>query len=207
MATLVEAGLAKRKDPRQVAKEASVAAVWLPRSELNRWARNPRFHTEKAIQTTTSSIERFGFVQSIVVWLEEDRMVAGHCRLKCFDALVEKHGKDWVPKHAPGVGLVPVRLMSFDSEKDANDYALVDNRSNELSEWENDALAELLSETDSELALDLGWVDSELEALLNPASLDDVKWKEFDETIGGTGGTGGDVKQATCPKCSHQFEV
>lgn len=167
-------------DPRKLAEETAVAAVWLPRGELTRWDKNPRRHTQRSLAATRKSIERFGFVAPVIVWLKGDRMVAGHGRLKCYDALVEEHGPEWAPKHAPGSGLVPVRFMEFDSEKDANDYAIVDNRTTELSEWNTEELVGVAREFDSvedtlrEMAL---WSDAELRRM-------------FPDEPGGDGGKG-----------------
>lgn len=161
------------KDPRKLAKDAAVAAVWLPRDQLERWERNPRKHTERSLAATRMSIERFGFVAPVIVWKEGDRMVAGHGRLKSFDALREQMGPDWAPKHAPGPGLVPVRFMSFESEKEANDYAIVDNRTTELSDWDYDALAAVVEDFDSledTLVAMALWSEEELASMREPES-------------------------------------
>jgi len=189
-------------DPRKLAQDTAVAAVWLPREDLTRWDRNPRRHTERSLNATRKSIERFGFVAPVIVWIAGDRMVAGHGRLKSFDTLRAENGEDWKPKHAPGVGLVPVRFMQFDSEKDANDYAIVDNRTTELSEWDEDGLVAVANDFDSvhdtlvEMAL---WEDDELERLLNvpPTRTPPDTFPEFNENNLGT--------DYTCPKCGHAW--
>ena len=172
-------------DPREMAEQVAVAAVWIERHEVAGWVKNPRTHTARSTEAVKRSMERFGFVAPVVVWTERDQVVAGHGRLKAYDALSADHGSGWAPKHAPGPGLVPVRFMSFDSEKDAADYAIIDNRTTELSEWDMDLLAEVVREFDSVddtlRGLDL-WSEDEIASIV----------AEFDgEVAGGDGGDGG----------------
>jgi hypothetical protein len=96
------------------------------------------------------------------------------------------------------------------SEVEVNDsqatrLGLILNRSAETAEWDDDALTSLLKDLELEGALDgLGWDDDELKILLDDVSVADVKWKEFDETIGNDAPKG---KTMTCPHCGESFDA
>jgi len=191
----------------QAATEVGAATgfAWMPIGALAPWDENPRYNDE-AVPAVAESIRRFGFVAPIVVWTEEERMVAGHTRLRALESILEVD-PGFVPKGAPegtSPGEAPVRWQTFESEAEADAYALADNRLNELADWNDDQLAEILAGLGDDAMAGLGWATTELEALVNPASLDDVKWKTFDETIGEGADKG---KQVTCPECDHKFRV
>lgn len=140
-------------------KEIS-AATWVPVAALKPWLKNPR-KNDPAVPRVAESIRRFGFVAPIVVWTSADRMVAGHTRLKAILSILDAE-PDFIPKGAPGPGVVPVRWHEFESEKEADLYALADNRLGELAEWDGEALKGILPDFD---AMDLrvaGFDDYEL---------------------------------------------
>lgn len=141
--------------------------AWLPLAAVKPWARNPR-KNKKAIAPVAKSIERFGFVSPVVIWLGGDRMVAGHTRLLALQSLLAKSGA-FVPPGAPGPGLVPVRFQEFKSEAEADAYALADNRLAEIAEWDEDALPDVLRGIQAEDAALLqltGWTEAQLGNLL-----------------------------------------
>lgn len=116
-------------------------------------------------------------------------VIAGHTRLKA--------------AHKLGINKVPVRWMDLDPAE-ARLLALADNRLNERAAWDDDTLAAVLEALNAE-GVDLeglGWEQSELDALLSGASVEDVAWKEFDETIG-DGEPGAAV--VDCPHCGESF--
>lgn len=91
-----------------------------------------------------------------------------------------------------------------DDANTAKAYALADNRTGELSTWNNDQLAETLQELDgADFDMEsLGWTDTQLAAILNAgpvASTDPVPPAEFptyDQNI---------ATEHTCPSCGYQF--
>ena len=83
---------------------------------------------------------------------------------------------------------------------EATAYAIADNRTAELAEWDEEILAATLhglQTDDAELLLSAGFSDEELKAMLDselPEAPDD--FKSVDENI--------DVN-CTCPKCGYQW--
>ena len=124
------------------------AARWVPWTELRVWDKNPR-KNDPAVPRVAASIRRFGFVAPIVVWLGGNRMVAGHTRLKAMASLMAADPL-FAPKGAPGPGMVRVVEHEFDSEQDADLYALADNRLQELTAWDDDGLQAILAGIDAD---------------------------------------------------------
>lgn len=119
------------------------AALWMPPSVVEPWVNNPRVIT-KAIDKVAASIARFGFVAPICIWTSRRRMVAGHTRLAAYGKLVAAD-PSFVPRGAPGPGLVPVRFHEFKDENDADAYALADNKLGEIATWDDNGVAAVLA--------------------------------------------------------------
>lgn len=121
------------------------AATWVHWSALRRWVKNPRKNAH-AVPKIAAAIRKFGFVAPAVVWTEADRLVAGDTRVQAM-AQICAEDPAFVPRGAPGPGLMRVVYHSFASEAEADAYALADNRLGELAEWDaagvNDILASL----------------------------------------------------------------
>lgn len=103
------------------------------------------------------SIKRFGFAAPILARSEDCEIIAGHTRAQAAKLL--------------GLPKVPVRFLDLDPA-DAHLLALADNRLNELGEWDESKLAELLGELrlqGNDSALVAGWSDDELDKLLGTA--------------------------------------
>ena len=117
------------------------------------YARNPR-RNEQAIATVAASIQEFGWRQPIVV---DEAMVvlAGHTRLEAARKL--------------GFKTAPVHVAKGLTASQARAFRIMDNRSSENAEWDNDLLnlelADLL-EADFDLGL-TGFNDDELNALMS----------------------------------------
>lgn len=141
--------------------------AWLPVGALRPWDKNPRRNTS-AVEPVARSLERFGFVSPVVIWASGGRMVAGHTRLKAMQAIL---GRDpsFIPRGAPGPGLVPVRFQEFASEAEADAYALADNRLAEIAKWDEELLPGVLrqiQQEDAELLKLAGWTDGDLRRYL-----------------------------------------
>ncbi len=125
----------------------------LPLGQIIPYARNPR-RNEKAVATVAASIAEFGWRQPIVV---DEQMVvlAGHTRLLAAQQL--------------GLKTAPVHVAKGLTEAQARAFRIMDNRSSENAEWDNDLLGlELGDLLDAEYDLDLtGFTDAELNTLLN----------------------------------------
>jgi ParB-like chromosome segregation protein Spo0J len=112
---------------------------------------NPR-RTETAVAKVADSIREFGFQQPIVV--DADGVViVGHVRLLAAKSL--------------GLRTVPVVVADL-SEKKARAYRLADNRSNELSDWDDDLLKAELNALKDDLQL-TGFAAEDLDDLSIPA--------------------------------------
>ena len=96
----------------------------IPVERLVPYARNPR-NNAKAIDAVKASIAEFGFRQPIVV--DENMIViVGHTRLEAAKAL--------------GLTMVPVHVAEGLTPAQARAYRLMDNRSHENAEWDDELL-------------------------------------------------------------------
>ena len=139
--------------------------------ELERWPRNPKMHDEAHIER---SIERFGFVNPILIDERTGRIVAGHGRLDALQAMRERG--DAPPervKEEGGRWLVPVvRGVSFNSDVEAQAHLVADNRAVELGGWDDSALVEMLQDVaaqSEELLEAAGYAQRDLERMLTAA--------------------------------------
>lgn len=125
---------------------AKTAADWVDTSKLQPWARNPR-RNDAAVKRVADSIRRFGFAAPILARRENNEIIAGHTR--------------WRAAKLLGIGKVPVRFMDI-SESDAHLLALADNKTGELAEWDDAAVAKILGEYNFADAIVAGWTGAEL---------------------------------------------
>lgn len=138
-----------------VAGPEQIAEKLLPLAEaianLRPDPRNARKHGDKNLAAVRSSLTRFGQVKPIVV--DADGIVlAGNGTLEAAKALGWKR-----------LAVVRVPLTGAD----ARAYALADNRTAELAEWDWEELASQTRELGAEAMLDIGWDDADLSALLS----------------------------------------
>jgi len=134
-------------------KDNLMDVIELPLGQIIPYARNPR-RNEKAIATVAASIAEFGWRQPIVI---DEAMVvlAGHTRLAA--------------AHQLGLETAPVHIAKGLSEAQARAFRIMDNRSGENAEWDNDLLGLELGDLQAaDFDLDLtGFTDEELNNLLN----------------------------------------
>lgn len=115
--------------------------------------RNPR-KNDAAVDVVAKSIDKYGFKNPCII--DKDNVVwCGNTRLKAARRL--------------GIEEVPCIVVDDLTEEQIREYALLDNKTNEIAEWDYDLLAEELQE------LDL--VDFELDWGVNC----DVQEKEAEE--------------------------
>lgn len=156
------------KKKRSPAPASGAAAEWVPERDLELWDKNPRANDGEPVRKVVESIKRFGFVSPLVVWTSKRQLVAGHTRLKALREILAVE-PTFVPKGAPGVGLVPVRFHEFKDDAEAAAYAIADNRLVLEADWDYEKLVSLLNDvkdTDIDLLLLTGFDASETEALL-----------------------------------------
>lgn len=116
---------------------------------------NVRRHPDRNIQTIVASLKRFGQQKPIVV-TKDGIVIAGNGTLQAARHLGWKQ-----------IEIVRTSLTG----SDATAYAIADNRTAELAEWDDDALAQTLAALqieDEKLALDTGFDAKEIDALLAP---------------------------------------
>lgn len=128
------------------------AATYEDIGSLVPWENNPR-KNDHAVAVIMDSIKRFGFASPIVARTEDRMVIAGHTRLKAAIQL--------------GLKTVPVRLLDI-SRAEAEALALADNRTAEIADWDDEALAAVLVSLQGDgTDLDgLGWSTTDLSALL-----------------------------------------
>jgi len=139
-------------------------------ADLNAADYNPRQITTAQYEALKFSLEKFGFVQPVVINASTGRVVGGHQRIKAAIAL--------------GIEQVPTVTLQLD-EHDEKALNLALNRVG--GEWDDRLLTKLLADLGSEgwdLA-DLGFDDTELDRLLNatttepePGTVTDVQYEE-----------------------------
>ena len=153
-------------------------------SDLKPHPKNPRRHPDKLINKLASSIETYGFTSPVLIDAE-GRILAGHARCKA----AEKMGLSEVPC---------ITLPLSGAAADA--YVIVDNKLNELSEWDEDILSSLISDIDA-AGFDVeltGFDIDEIDALLSPKgckedNFDEEKAKREVEENGGAVTKTGDI--------------
>lgn len=163
----------RRVETKEHVANLASASQWVPIDALRPWEKNPRLNNA-AIPRVARSIRRFGFVAPVVVWRGGDRIVAGDTRLKAMRSI---HGEDpnFVPKGAPGPGLVHVVFHEFESEAEANAYALADNRLNEIAEWDESMLLQNVRDIQEVLPAD--------DAILHIAGFDSSYLEELSRDV------------------------
>ena len=149
---------------------------------------NARTHDKRNIEKIIYSLQRFGQQKPIVVGRSDNVVVAGNGTLRAAKKLKWQY-----------VDVVYTDLC--DDERTA--YALADNRTNELSNWDHDVLAAQLKElADADVDVQsLGWDPDEMALLVEPESSDDAETPDdFEKICPSTM----DFDQK-CPKCGYEF--
>lgn len=136
--------------------------TWTHIDELTPWAKNPRKNDLAAVKVA-DSIRRFGFPSPIITW--NGQVVAGHTRLKAIKLVLDENPA-FVVRDAPGPGFVPVIEHSFASQREADAYAIADNRLAADAQWDFDLLRDILADLEGDAML-TGFAEDELKVLLS----------------------------------------
>ena len=99
-------------------------------SDLKQHPKNPRKHPKKLLERLKRSIEEYGFTNPVLV-SKDNKILAGHARCKAAKEL--------------GISEVPVIRLDFEGAK-ADAYVIIDNKLNELSEWDIPLLESLIKD-------------------------------------------------------------
>lgn len=146
---------------------------------------NARKHNEQNIATIVASLKRFGQQKPIVIDLS-DCVRAGNGTLEAARSMGWTH-LDCVRTDLKG--------------SDAIAYAIADNRTAELAEWDDDVLAATLNgllADDPDLLNAAGFSEDDLETMLadfEPGTEDDQG--QLDQL---------EPKMVTCPNCRKEFD-
>ena len=147
---------------------------------------NVRKHSEKNLEAIKGSLARFGQQKPLVVG-SDGVVVAGNGTLEAARQL------GWQE-----VAIVKTKLTGSDRTA----YAIADNRTGELAEWDDAALAEQLSALaidDDELLAAAGFDEAELEKLVN-ASVGTSEASPTEVDVDGFS------LANKCPACGFEFE-
>jgi ParB-like chromosome segregation protein Spo0J len=149
---------------------------------------NANTHPERNMRAIRDSLAEFGQRQ-VIVARENGTVIAGNGRLEA----------------ARNLGWSHIACVTVDDDDlTAMRYAIADNRSGELSEWDSETLAKTLDAINMEEgSLDgTGFTDDELGALMfelepdfESVGLDEQG--QLDEI---------QADKHTCPECGHEFE-
>ena len=106
--------------------------IELPVNKIKPYEKNPR-KNDGAVEAVAESIKQCGYIAPIIVD-EGNVVLAGHTRLKALKKL--------------GYKKVPVVIKEGLSEEQKRKYRLLDNKTNELAEWDFDLLGDELEGLD-----------------------------------------------------------
>jgi len=126
-------------------------------------AANARKHNEKNIEAIKASLSRFGQRAPIVVQRKGMVVRAGNGRLEA----------------AKAIGWTHIAAVIVDEESaDAVAFAIADNRTAELAEWDKETLASLLDTLPPNLMESVGFTGDDLAALLSELTPDGTELTE-----------------------------
>jgi ParB-like chromosome segregation protein Spo0J len=157
----------------------------LPIESLIPYARNARTHSEQQVSQIAGSIQEFGFCNPVLIDAE-GVIIAGHGRVMAAQRLK--------------LATVPCLRLSHLTDAQKRAYVIADNRIALNSGWDEELLANELSDLHADefdMAL-LGFDAAELDRLMDivpdfePGTEDDQA--KLDEK-----------KKVTCPECQHEF--
>lgn len=148
--------------------------VYIKVKDLRNNPRNPR-KNDGAVDSVAKSIEKYGFRNPLIVD-EENVVWCGNTRLKASRKL--------------GLEEVPCIVVKDLNEQQMTELALLDNKTNEIAEWDFDMLEEILQDVDlTDFAeIDFGIPNFDLES--------DYDDEEF-------GVSEVEKKLCKCPVCGH----
>lgn len=115
---------------------------YIPVGQLKPYEKNARKHAEYDVGQIAKSIEQYGFNDPVGIWGKDNIIVEGHGRLLA----AKKLGMDKVPC---------IRLDDLTDEQ-RREYAIMHNKTAELSTWDFDLLAEDIGELDFS-GFDIDW--------------------------------------------------
>lgn len=107
---------------------------YLPIEKLKPYSKNTRHHEDHDVDQIIKSINKYGFSDPIGIWSEKNIIVEGHGRFMAAKKI--------------GMETVPVLRLDHLTDEQRREYAIMHNRTAELSSWDFEALAEEMAELD-----------------------------------------------------------
>ncbi|MBK8172778.1 MAG: DNA modification methylase [Sandaracinaceae bacterium] len=119
---------------------------------------NARAHPERNLQSIKGSLARFGQVEPLVILKSTGRIIGGNGRLVAMKSL----------------GWAECDIVELDiSDLEATALGIALNRTSELAEWDEDALASILAALKTEDALDgVGFDEREIDQIMRDAGME-----------------------------------
>ena len=178
-------------------KKTALKVETVPLSSLEQDSRNARRHPERNLESIKKSLQRFGQQKPIVVDAD-GVIVAGNGTYAAAKALGWK-----------SIDVVRTKLRGAE----ARAFAIADNRTGELAEWDAAELKAQLDDLTAEgfdVAADLAFTDAEIAALVKDAEADAAKGGG--KATAGAGASAGAIADTykvviTCRDEAHQTEV
>lgn len=168
-------------------------------SQIKPYWRNAR-KNDKTVEALKESIQRYGFNQPLV--LDKDKViVTGHARFK---ALMQLGHKD-----------APCVIVDLSEEK-AKEYRIADNKTHEMTIWDNEQLVVELREIGNFdhmqtyfQNIDLGsWLDDSVGFNVNPVTQEQVAKKQGElENRFTAEKTVEETVDVMCPHCYEEFSI
>lgn len=163
-------------------------------SSIKPYRDNPRLINPKSVEAVKHSIEQYGYVQPIVVD-KKKVIIAGHTRHMALTEL--------------GIESTDVYVVDMPEEM-ARAYRIVDNKTGEMSEWDNSSLTMELRELEDSV-LSVYFPDMNLELGQLKTAMRDVSEEKIEEANDQVTSLPKRAKPLTtdveCPECQYVFEV
>ena len=150
--------------------------------EIHPYPNNPR-KNDGAVKAVAESIRQCGYVAPIIVD-ENMEILAGHTRYKALKSM--------------GGGQIQIIVREGLTEEQKRKYRLLDNKTNELAEWDLDLLGEELEGLDFDgfdFGFDLGFDDEEPTQEYTATGAEEIETEDYaDEKF-----------KCECPRCGFKF--
>jgi len=144
----------------------NIKIEYIPIKDLKPYERNARKHADYDVSQIMVSIQKYGFNDPIGIWSDKNIVVEGHGRLLACKKLKMQE--------------VPCIRLDHLTDEQRKAYAIIHNKSAELSEWDIDLLAEDVPQLDFD-GFDIEWDLPEL-APEGGQNVEEVKIPEEVET-------------------------
>lgn len=140
--------------------DQEIKVEYLPIASLEPYEKNTRKHGKEDVDKIALSIQKYGMNDPIGIWSDHNVIVEGHGRMMACLKL--------------GMDEVPCIRLDHLTDEERREYAIMHNKSAELSAWDYGFLAEELPELNLE-AFDIDW---NLPAMESEEAVDDGYDKE-----------------------------